>query len=154
MNNDTVEKWFALEAFAKNAFLVVAVIGAPIGALWAFSDSLPFHQDVTVYVVSCAGNYSDKKCAKEVPVTRVTFKAIVDQQVVVHWSSEDGVPEKVTNCAVRDTDNWSCKGSAGLDGVSKMVDGKFNDGFVGASATGIGALRQVPKWYWWWVKLK
>lgn len=153
MNNDTVEKWLALESFAKQAFLIVAVIGTPIGVLWAFSDALPFHQDVTIYVVSCAGSYSDNNCTKEVPVTRSTFKAIVDQQVVIHWSSENATPVKLTGCAVRDVDNWSCKGDAELN-ASKMIDGAFYDGVVGTSATGIGALRQVPKWYWWWVKLK
>ncbi len=130
---------------------IVALFVLPFVALWAFSDSLPFQDEITVYEMSCSEPIKDGICkAKEETLGRTTFKAFPNQQVVIHWS-EEGVRilQRDNDCVVRDSKNWSCK----VDGssfIKIMADGKFRYGYYADSPT---AFYTVHKGYWWWVRI-
>ena len=133
------------------AYLIFIVFGL---AVWLFSESAPFRSEVTVYPGWCSEARQDGKCkAKEEAANPTTYKALVGQQTVVYWS-DDGAPSSMKSCAVRDVKNWSCQIGNGIgwypDAKTELVDGVL-------FKTGSGGLDlinyQVPKWYWWWLRL-
>jgi hypothetical protein len=145
MDYKNAERWLAVGETTKlffRFFLTVAAIAAPFGALWVFSDSLPLADEITVYTAYSDGEREGGTCiAKEHALSKRTYKALVDQQMVINWR-DGNAPESLTKCAVRNARNWSCESSYGS---VLMVDGAYHDP---SSAT----FYQVPKWYWWWLK--
>ncbi len=106
--------WFGM------LFLVVT----PFVALWAFSDSLPFQDEVTVYETICHGERKDGDCkGKEEPIGKKTFKPMTDQQIVLVWA-DNVAPVRLENCAVRDVRNWACDGEF-LGSRPQMIDGRY-----------------------------
>lgn len=120
----------------------ITFASAPFMALWAFSDYLPFQDEVTVYKMYCSKPRKDGICkGKEETIGRTTFKVFPDQQVVIHWREEIRILQRYSDCVVRDSKNWSCEEKG-------MFNGKFlRYGFLEDDTYA------VPKWRWWWVKL-
>lgn len=122
---------------------MIVMVATPFVGLWAFSDSLPFQEEVTTYTALCGGEFKDGKCkSKEQALSNHTYKPIVDKQMVVHWG-ENGVPERYDQCAVRNVRSWACEEAFGS---AVMIDGNYRD-------RSSDVFYQVPKWYWWWLKL-
>jgi len=135
----------------------VSFVIAAIAALWAFSDSLPFQNEVTVYKMFCTGGLKEGKCnSKEQTANPTTFKVLVDQQTVLYWHGGNDAPKRLVHCAVRNTQNWSCQLGNRLEDDPKyqweMVDGRYRDVVQKPALSSQELFYQVPKWYWWWVR--
>jgi hypothetical protein len=130
----------------------LALILIALGLLWAYSESLPFGSEVTVYNMFCAGEFKDGKCnGREETANPTTYKAFPEQQTVVRWYGDDGAPKRFGYCAVRDARNWSCQYGIKLDPEEahvQMVSGEYSE----PNAIE-GAFFRAPKWHWWWVRL-
>ena len=159
MNNDEIENWLAFEAFAKRVFqllLIASITIAPFVILWAFSDSLPFQDEITVYKMFCTQGRKDGKCNSiEQIANPTTYKASVEQQLVIKWTG-NSAPIRYDKCAVRNARNWTCIFSDQPDLLSdvrdEMVDGQFRH--ISSSIWNVPSpFYDVPKWYWWWIKL-
>ncbi len=137
---------------------IVALFVLPFVALWAFGNSLPFLDEITVYDMLCTGARKDGVCkSKEETAGQTTYKVLTDQQTVIFWSGNGDAPKRLRNCAVRNAKNWSCSDESGgkTTYVQKMIDGQYHfslreDSFFDASSA---AFYQVPKWRWWWVRI-
>ena len=81
---------------------LLSIIFITVTGLWAFSESLPFRQEVTIYTAFCNGELKDGKCkSTEHTLSNHTYKPMVDKQVVVHWR-DNWAPERYDQCVVRD----------------------------------------------------
>ena len=132
----TVEKLVAW------AFLITMGAG-----LWLAFDNAPFASEIVVYQGWCPTARSEAgTCpAGEQSANPVTFKAFPETQSVVYWYKNQA-PSRMTKCAVRDAENWSCNEGEGY--LSAMVDGRISE------RTGLASMfYQVPKYKWYWLWL-
>lgn len=135
-----------------------AIAIAVVVVLWLFSESLPFQNEVTVYKMFCTGGLKQGKCnSKEETANPTTFKALVDQQTVIYWHGEKDPPNRLLHCAVRNARNWSCQLGNTLEDNPKiqwvMVDGEYREVVEKPFISSNEIFYQVPKWYWWWIRL-
>jgi hypothetical protein len=140
--------------------LMIAVMLAALALIgWLFSEQLPFGSDVVTYFVQCPLEGVKRDTCAIAPRTAwvETYRASATQQVVLHWRA--GIPpERMTDCTVRDARNWSCffayyegRPSVRLD----MVDGTFVERPKPLDPrVELLAGYQVPKWRWWWLRLR
>ncbi len=108
------------------------------------SDSLSSSQEVFVYPVICEGKGNSWQCSKSIhSLGRTGYKVYPDQQRVVYWNEEDNDgPLPLSDCVVRNKENWSCKYADG-SGTVKMIDGDFETSPPESNITYIGRCR-----YW------
>lgn len=113
--------------------------------------------ETTIYEVACPHPVSSEQkfyCASRwFPVNPVTYKAIVDQQTVIHWV-DPFPPSRLSNCVVRDYENWRCEypdESRRLEMRSGVLSFDPPRKFSGSV---ISEVAQVPEWQWWGVRLK
>lgn len=134
------------------SLLMVVVV-----SLWAFSDNLPFRDEVTVYHLFCTEGLKQGQCkSKEETAAPTTYKIYLDQQTVVYWTGDNAAPNRLRHCAIRNNRNWSCQLGSEFEVTPKylwqMVDGEFQE--IGNSPTALdNNFYQTSKWRWWWVWL-
>jgi hypothetical protein len=122
--------------------------------MWLFEDPVPLQSQVTIYRLDCAGKRTDRGCiGREETVTPYTYRASTSQQDVIYWKGGGDLPEKYTDCTVRDARNWYCKVPGSEPNEYQMKSGEFHrvwdhDGVVMSEF-----LYAVPKWYWWLTRL-
>jgi len=140
--------------------LTLAVLAALIALLlWAFSESLPFRSEVTVYNMFCTGERKGGQCdAEEQTANTATYKAFAEQQTVVYWYGDNDAPKRLWHCAVRDARNWSCQWGVRLEQLPEleyqMVNGEFSEYAPGVPDHRTpGVFYRVSKWHWWLVWL-
>jgi hypothetical protein len=137
----------------KRGGVVFAAVVAAAAALWAFSDSLPFRREVTVYLAFCPGGRTSGQCkANEEYANPTTYAANADSQNVVYWSWGTA-PRRYSQCAVRNAWNWSCPLGSPADPTPayvQMIDGQIDERFRLSKEE---LFYQVPKWYWWLLRL-
>ncbi len=136
---------------------IVSLFVLQFVALWAFSESLPFRDEITVYQTFCTGARKDEVCkSKEEAADQMTYQVSTDQQTVIFWIVNGDAPERLQQCAVRNAKNWSCRDERIKNTfVREMINGQYRlsiepDIYSGASDH---AYYQVPKWRWWWVRI-
>jgi hypothetical protein len=124
------------------------IAATPFLGLWAFSDSLPFQDEISSYIAFCPDGRKDGKCkSEEQAFDKITYKPIAESQVVIYWR-DGSLTRRYADCAVRNSKNWTCK-VEGKSDPTLMMEGSYQDEFLLAS----DRFYQVPKWYWWWLKL-
>ena len=123
--------------------------------LWAYGDLLPFGSEVTIYDMSCLGQWTNGKCiGQERTNGTTTYKAFPEQQTVVWWYGppDSSEPQRYWHCAVRDARNWTCQNGITLEELPaiqfKMIDGEMQGLPVGEFP-----FYTVSKWHWWQVRL-
>lgn len=129
------------------ALLVVALSAA---AFWWFGDDFWHWDEVTVHYAWCHEDLDKNVCkGKEQAGGTITYKALVDQQTVVHWSRNGNVVERFEWCAVRNSSNWTCFDRKGdpLAAKHNMVDGVVQE-------SALARLYVVPAWRWWLLHLE
>lgn len=130
--------------YATGLFLLAA------SALWLF-DLNPFSSEITVYSVYCGKDTGDQGACIE--LSPITYRASLDRQEVAYWT-DTGTPAMLTDCAVRNRQNWECwyKNRAGR---LSMTDSEFRDEIRNTALNQdvFDSVRYVPKWKWWAVKL-
>lgn len=129
---------------------VVALILLVALALWLF-DLNPFSSEITVYSVYCGKDTGDQGACIE--LSPITYRASLDRQEVAYWT-DTGTPAMLTDCAVRNWQNWECwyKNRAGR---LSMADGVFREEVL-KNIPGrdiFDSVRYVPKWKWWTVRI-
>lgn len=135
----------------KNVFgLATALVLLAALALWLF-DLNPFSSEITVYSVYCGKDTGDQGACINLP--SITYQASPDRQVVYYWT-DTGIPTTLTDCSVRDRQNWECwyKDRAGR---LSMVDGAFREEIRNTTLNQdvFDSVRYVPKWKWWAVRV-
>ena len=105
--------------------LTLALLAVIVICLWAFSESLPFTSEVTVYLGFCPTEPKTACPKGEEAAGYTTYRAHMESQSVIYWS-KNGPPSKYEHCAVRDAKNWSCR-TTGLSGTNEhlLIDGEY-----------------------------
>ena len=112
---------------------------------WGYSDLIPFGSEITDYRTTCVGYLKNGECMGiEKPLTPTIYKSIVEQQSVVYWLKDNGAPQRLQSCTVRDARNWLCKPDDNTGTEWKMTDGNFDGSSNHTSYP-------VSKIHWWWV---
>ncbi len=128
---------------------IIFIAVTPFLGLWAFSDLLPFTTEATVHEAFCSEKRANAVCnGKETVFGKTTYKVFPDQQIVIAWDDITSL-RRLENCAVRDSHNWRCRQESGSH--LTLREGEFEDSLVPTTPT--SQFYQVPKWYWWWLKL-
>jgi hypothetical protein len=116
------------------------------------------HDEITVYVVSCAGPVEGVRCKQGWSSRdKRTFKVSFEGQFVVE-SSSGGPPHSLGRCAVWDPKNWKCEyadGSATTsmqNAVHSVQQGPKH--FSEVVQKILDSERQVSAWEWWLVKFQ
>src|SRR5262249_48971753 len=105
-----------LESLTPMVFVAVLVIVVISLALEGFDFGF-MRDEITKYGLYCITPSSEMPCSdsnwlrQEPPVT---FKVLVDQQVVIAISGDEA-PERLKNCAVVSRTNWKCEQFTGRD---------------------------------------
>jgi len=122
--------------------LIVTFLG------WYYASSDIFSDEVTVYNLWCSKERIDGKClGKEEPANPITYKALVDQQTVIYWF-EGGALTKLDNCAVKDSENWSCESGSYHH---YMINGIYHEDYPHKVKS---TFYQGPRWKWTFLYLK
>lgn len=119
--------------------LVLGVVGV-IALVWHF-DFAPMSNETTIYIRVCEDEtQKESACDKWKYLDPVTYTVIVDSQVVL--KSTEGMPQiqRLSKCAVKDRNNWSCTDG---DRSITLSDGKLYFGVM--SVQDIPGLEQVSK---------
>jgi hypothetical protein len=117
---------------------------------WLFSDGVPFQNEVTIYNAFCTKGRIDNKCnSKEETAKAVTYKAVAEQNTMVHWA-DGNPPTKYDNCAIRNAKNWTCR----IEDYSyQMLDGEYS-----VKSSSIWFLPSpfygISKWRWWILRIQ
>lgn len=119
---------------------------------------IPFGNEVTVYMVSCAGEQPGGTCrGGEKTDLPFTYKVSVDQQSVWYWRT-DSSPHRLPFCTVRDMKSWLCQWEDSEIPRSRfgMVAGKYVEipTCTAATVTTMPPFYQVSMWRWWLVRLR
>lgn len=117
--------------------------------LWA-SDRITLQGERTIFTVDCKrGEWINGHCTGTlVPGARYAFRASVLRQEVLYWTRGTQSPfGKLSDCKVKDRDNWSCTVTAGPDSTmtEAMIRGQPTSGCAGLPTP----LHRVSKWRWW-----
>jgi hypothetical protein len=127
---------------------IIFIVAIPSIGLWAFSDSLPFQDEISSYIAFCPDGRKDGKCkSEEQAFDKITHKAIAESQVVIYWR-DGSLTRRYADCAVRNSKNWTCN-VEGRSDPTLMMEGAYQDEFLLAS----DRFYQVSKWHWWWLKI-
>ena len=131
--------------------MVLAVI-----ALFAINNS--FQNEVTVYNMFCTEGLKEGKCtSKEGTANPTTYKVIFEQQTIIYWSGNNTAPNRLQNCAIRNTKNWSCQLSHSWESEPKiewqMVNGQFQKKVAPQSYFLPRVFYQTSVVHWWWIWL-
>ena len=107
---------------------------------------------ITSYPALCKGKVNNGVCSgKILRLNRSIYKVSVKRQEVIHWMPNVfEEPQKITDCIIRDRNNWVCKYSDGSGGI-KVIRGKFEDSKQGKTSGGI--FFYLPWWHWWFINL-
>ncbi len=119
--------------------LILLIVGV-VALVWHF-DFAPMSNEKTVYIRVCGDKIEKGSgCKNWKYLDPVTYTVNVDSQVVV--KSTQGKPEieRLSNCAVRDRNNWSC---TDVDGNITLADGGVYFGAQGVED--IEGIEQVSK---------
>lgn len=134
-----------MEIKNKNARAATAIGLLAVPALWFLG--YPFSSEVTVYSVYCGKDVgAEDKC---IALPRITYKPFTAQQHVIYWT-DTGAPATLTDCEVRDRDNWECW-YPDRGGRLSMVDGVFREEILKdiPGKDTFDSVHYVPKWKWW-----
>lgn len=129
---------------------------------WA-NEWPPFQNKITAYNVMCTEERNDVCYGVELTGSRTTYRADKISQTVTYWR-EDNRPQKYSDCAIIDLENWSCQlNEPDLTRITlEMIDGIFlkphaTNFFVPLDPLVVTALTGgaygVSKWHWWRVYL-
>jgi len=134
--------------------VIVALLLLTGSLLWA-SDRITLQGERTVFTVDCLrGEWHDGRCTGTlVPGARYAFRASVLRQEVLYWVRGTQSPfGKLSNCQVKDRDNWTCTVPAGPDSTitEAMVKGQPTSGCAGLPTP----LHRISKWRWWALRFR
>lgn len=135
-----------MQHIVSRVIVCITVLAAGLG-LWLAFDNLPLASEIVVYQGWCPTTRTEAGVclAGEQSGNPITYKASQETQSVVYWFKSQP-PSHMTNCAVRDSLNWSCNPGEGYSTV--MVDGNVSE------TSRLGAMfYQVPKYKWYWLWL-
>jgi hypothetical protein len=106
----------------------------------------PSGKEHTIYVVACGEGWRGNECVSDLSATqRITYMARGGDSRVIYWSDTDnGGPYEISNCAIRNVENWRCSYQItdSFSSVTRMRDGKL----VGDSTP--VPYPQVSWWRW------
>ena len=87
-----------------------AALFSLILAAWA-SDLFASWDEITSYPVACSGIEEGRICkgGHWMALNRTTYEVLKEKQEVIHWlPGLSYPPQRETNCAVRNVENWRC----------------------------------------------
>ena len=105
--------------------------------------------DVTIYTADCVGPIENKVCnGKLILRTPMTYRANFNKQEIIWWVG-DGSPGRMSNCAIKDAQNWKCDyKSFGSPVSATMQNGKIQYLFNGMDDNGF--VQMSWSWYWYY----
>jgi hypothetical protein len=123
-----------------------------VALVWG-SDRITLQGERTIYTVDCAkGSWDGSRCTGYlVPGPRYAFRASPRRHEVIFWIRDSEKPsETLTDCTVKNRDNWSCNAQVGQSPAAayEMRDGIPTHGLQGLTIQ----YHEVSKWKWWAIK--
>jgi hypothetical protein len=109
--------------------------------------------EISSYPLRCSdGQITNTKCSGSwLALNQTTYKVFVEQQQVIYWMPGfDSQLGRLSNCVVRDRENWKCKYSDGSAELI-MVDGTFRETFQQKNI--YSEILYVSWWHWWRVTI-
>ena len=138
----------------RQTFVTLALVLCAGFLVWA-SDRVTLQGERTIFTVDCkGGEWRDGHCTGAVvPGARYAFRASVSRQEVLYWVRGTQSPfGKLSNCQVKDRDNWTCTVPTGPDSTitEAMIKGQPTSGCGGLPMP----LHRTSKWRWWALSLR
>ena len=128
------------------ALLIIAGLAATV---WA-TDWITLEGERTIYTADCvAGSWTGLACSGSlVPGARHRFRASRVRGEVVHWIAGSTAPSgKMTQCEVKNRENWSCKVA---DPVAPAIGRTMTRGrLLPVAGTAGEPVHAIAKWKWW-----
>jgi hypothetical protein len=125
-----------------------------VGTLVWASDRITLQGERTIFTANCEhGEWVDGRCTgRLVPGDRYAFRASVGRQEVLYWIRGARSPYgKLSDCKVKDRDNWTCTVPTGSGSTmtQAMIGGQPTSGCADLPTP----LHRIAKWRWWAMKL-
>lgn len=130
---------------------ILAFFAGAITVIWF--NWQPASKEITAYPIECVGSERPgEKCGRDsYALSRSTYKVFIDSQRVIYQdTSEDTVPKALTNCVVRDEDNWAC-GYPDKSANLEMAGGKLT--VIVQESLAVGNVIYVSAWRYWLLKI-
>jgi len=134
--SEYISGWVKLGSALFNLLIGIAIIAGiiyGIGAVINYIDWGFLNSEITAYPISCipseSGYSSDSECNGKifVAMTPITYKVYADQQYVVASQEESSIV-RLSDCAIKDRQNWNCTEKNGYyTSQLGFTDGKYFD---------------------------
>ncbi len=131
--------------------VALALIG--LGAIW-LSDKVTLQGERTIYTVQCGqGQWDGLRCTgRLVAGPRFRYRALKRRREVIFWVLGEATPSrKLTDCAIDDGRNWTCKPN---DDAAYSITLAMHRGRAVHDESGVAPrFRATTKRRWWLLKL-
>ena len=120
--------------------------GAPalLLALLLLAGCGVFSKEITAYWASCETyDVAERKFVRCYTLRTTDYRIVPERGEVVYWDDQDIEVNKLVNCAIRDSENWTCTYP---DGSGPVV---ARDGLLPAYLTSARPTISL-RWYQWW----
>ncbi len=124
--------------------------GAPalLLALLLLAGCDVFSKEITAYKASCATyDATERKFVRCYTLRTTNYRVVPERGEVVYWADEQIELNKLVNCAIRDSKNWTCTYH---DGSGPVV---ARDGLLPAYLTGARPTISLRRYQWWYLRL-